>query len=145
MKSSTGTNDAKYPRQIDQLLSAPSPRKARRGAANRPIAQAAAATSGPNDSQGRPRRADPSGGPLPLDQRQGRVSGRGPVALGAALQADALGEALDLLGGDVGLGQLGQVGAGGGEGGVGDAGVDHLVLQGRAVAAAVKAQAAGLR
>jgi hypothetical protein len=51
MKSRIGTNDEKWWRQIVQLFSAPSPRNARRVAPNNPMAQAAAATMGPNAAQ----------------------------------------------------------------------------------------------
>ena len=51
MKSRIGVNDEKESRQTVQLFSAPSPRKARRADPNHPIAQAAAATIGPNASQ----------------------------------------------------------------------------------------------
>src|SRR5204862_2202192 len=67
------------------------------------------------------------------------------VAFADPFVADALGEPFDLLDVDAEVGQTLQRRAGLGEGATGDAGVDDLLLQGRASFSLVDAQAFGLR
>jgi hypothetical protein len=96
-------------------------------------------------NDGHRRRCHSRGRFFPLRQRQGLVSGDGLIPFATTLQADVLDEPLDLFGTDVQFGQLDQIVTGRLKRAIGDAGINDLVLKGRAVVGAIKAQAFGLR